>query len=693
MGYLQDLLRRMRRSPLVFKPWPIFFCFLFGNTALAYTAWSIHLKLFIGLFFILLPALIACHLLSDEKPTTAPTPDLLPDPPTALYIALGALLLFTQFYRLEQNPFWPTMDDAREDYYCLHLSQAWNGRLLYGEGQAQPLYFWLVGFLCRLLPPSLLLFDAVPAALFTLLIPIAYWSARQFFPRGHAFLACAFLALAFPPYTISRFHQNLVLLLIFECLLIVFLARHLRAYPSNRIGWLPLALILGGGFYIYTSFTTLVLWAVLLVMWHAWRKREFSSFLGIGVVSLAIAAPILLDYMAKHGTDYYQSHFNYSEFGIPFFIALFWNGFGSAPYGPNWGGWYNSLHTSLIFLGVLRMYRDRGQGWVQASILGLCILFLPAVLTQDVEMMRIMALIPWLALLAALGVASLVSHFPLHRRWVFALSLLLVSAAMDFHHYQAHYLRTDRLPADKWSWRKAGFRDAFRLMEDQASKRGPGLVFHSFLNDYPDRSLEVYSFPFNALQNPRLDPAQAEWAAVVCDPNLLPFLKKRFPAGRWVLLGDDSGRCTFGIVPTDSFETSELRRWIDTHAAIVELDRVALYKTPAETWDILGPPLQKTNRLLGNDPFLKTIYADCAAMFFNIRKDLPSAANHLARGINEGYPSAKLLNDLGHLLFLSGDKQAARRCFEQACSSEINLTTAEYNLAVLKKDASSVGGR
>jgi len=683
MGSLHDFLDRVKRTPLVFKPWPIFLCFLFGNTALAYTAWSIHLKLFVGLFFILLPALVAWRLLSDENNAAPPEPALLPDPPLALYLTLGALLLFTQFFRLDQNPFWPLMDCAREVYYGLRLSQAWDGRMLFGEIQDQPLFFWLIAALLKVFPPTLTTFRALPAFLFVLTVVAAYWAARRLLPRGPSLAAAAFFAFSFAPYTISRTQQRTNLALLLECLVLGCLILYFRMDPKSRATPLLLGIALGAGMYTYTSFGALALWASTLLLFDALRRKVFGPMLWVGFVSFLIFLPLLMAYLAPHGHDYYKGHFDISQAGIPFLIGLFWNGLSSVPYGGNWGGWLNPLMTSLIFMGLFWLYQERAKGWVRSLFYAFAVLFLPAAMTADVEMLRLLTLLPLGALCAMLGIVTLVASFRPSRRWVILLCFLSISAGLDAYHYLGPYQKVDHLPVDKRSWRKTAFRDAFLLMRERAAQEGPGLIFHSFLTDYPDRSLEVYTYSFNALQNHRLDPSRARWAAVVCDPNLLPFLMKRFPAGRWVHLGDSSGQYTFGVLPTGSFQGAELRRWIDTHTAIVELDRAALYKPPAETWEILGPPLREAQARLGGDPFLETVYAEIAAQYHSIHRSLPRTLNALEVGLQKGYPSAKLLNEKGCVLFLSGQTDQARICFQSACAAPVNLTNAEKNLATL----------
>jgi hypothetical protein len=368
MKIKEFLFRDLNIDSLSFHPWPTFLSFLFANTVLAYTMWPLQTKLIIGVLFIGLPTLLAWNSLRKADPSEDTEPIGLPNPPALLYWIFAAGLLFTQFYHLDQNPFWPSMDDSRVDYFTLNLSRHWDWKLLYGEAQFPPLCFWLIAPLCRFIAPTPTLFQTIPAVLFVLTTCVLYWTARRFFPRGLSFVIFLFFAFSFAPYSISRFHQGLIFSLLLECLLFGLLGVYFRDKPRDLPTWVLLSLVLSAGLYTYIGFGAVALWATTLLFFVAFRKKRWTPALWVGVVSLLLVGPLLMAYLSPHGTDYYRSNFEPSHFGIPFLIGFFWFGFDSAPNGPNWGGWYNSMTASLIFLGLLSMYRDRkktmGSGYV-----------------------------------------------------------------------------------------------------------------------------------------------------------------------------------------------------------------------------------------------------------------------------------------------------------------------------------------
>lgn len=688
MKTFQDRLAAWKSSKLSFHPWPFFLFFLSANALLSYAPCSITVKLFVAIFFLFLPFLLALRILRDEKSDSTGDPQVLPDPPTAFYWTLFALLLFTQFYRLDSNPFWPTMDDAREDYYSLHLLTRWDWSLLNGENQIQPLYIWLLGMLSRLLSPTRLLYSAFPAALFVLSLVAIYYSSKRLFPNGRSFLLTAFLGLSFPTYALSRFHQRHVLMFILECLLIGLLCLYFQR-PNHKGVRVALGLLLAAGFYTYHSWAVVGLWVFLLLLFDALRRRRFLPLFQTGLIAFIVTSPILWLRLQPGGIAYYQSHFDYHYLGIPFLSGFFWKSHGTAPYGPNWGGWYNALAGATIFSGLLRLYQLRKQPWVLPILLGSLIFVFPALITPDPQMYRLMTLLPFFALFVALGMESVVLPFAPKHRWFLVIFLFFVSVGLDTYHYFNRYLPVSKLPQDKQSWRIRAYADAYHLMEKRFAVEGPGLVFHDFHSRYPDRSLEIYTYGFNSLQNPSLSPSAARWVAVVCDPNLKPFLEKRFPEGEWRRLGDESGFFTFGLVPREAFHPGELERWTTVHAAFVEATRRALYKRPTDSWDILSPPLEEAKKNLGEDPFLWSVYAEKAAQHFSVLGNLRDALSVLKEGVRKGYPSALLLNRRGCLLSLSRHFSEARLCFQKACAAPANFTNAEQNLSALRARGST----
>jgi hypothetical protein len=680
-----NIFSNWKTPKLSFNPWPYFISFLFANSALAYTSWPLITKLFIGVFFIVLPALIAWLILREHKASSDPEPVDLPDPPIILYWIFGALLLWTQFYHLESNPFWPTMDDARVDYYAFQLSHLWDWRLLYGEGQAQPLYLWLLGLVLRFTKPTFFIYALLPALIFIFSIGIAYWSARRFFLPGLSLAIASFLAFGFAPYTISRFHQTMCLTFLLECLLLGWMGLYCRGPQTNTKVPALLGFILGIGFYTYTIWGAIAIWCVSLVLLNGYYKKRFSNIFWVGIISFLIALPIFTRYLSPHGTDYYYSHFNPTEFGIPFLIGLFWNGGGCVPYGPNWGGWYNSLYTSLIFLGFLQLYRHRTKTWVQACVFAFAIFYIPGALTKDVEMLRFMSYLPLAALCAALGVGILVQTIRPPSRWAFILFILGISTGLDTYHYIIPYSTQSMLPPDKRAWRSEVSAKAYDLLKKKAEQNGPGLIFHAFSINYPDRSLEIYADSFNALQNPALNPDQAKWIALVCNINFLPFLEKRFPNGEWYCLQYSSDTAAFGIFPRALLTPAELENWIQTHRCFSEMNRLALYKRPDQAWTLLEPELQKARLCSESDPLLQSVFAEKAIQYYVMIQSLPSALQMADWGIHAGYPSAYFYNTKGCLLNLSGKYPEAKQCFQQACASPGHWTSAVKNLEALER--------
>jgi hypothetical protein len=670
------------------KPVWLWILFLSAHASIAYTSWPIWVKIPAGLFGLLLP-LLAEGVSQWRRPSPDPSaPPVLSDPPWFVPALLIAFLLFTQFYRLAQNPFWITMDDSRYDYFGMQVFRQWDGRLQYGESQILCLYPWTLGLLSHWIAPTQVLYRAVPAVLSTLTAGMSYWAARQFFDKGRSLMTAAFLAFGFGPYTISRMHQGISLSLFLECAILGLLGRF---FSGRRDSWIlpaALGLALGAGLYTYHAWGVVAFWTLGLLAWDAVRTRRFRGAAVAGTVFLATASPILAAFLSAHGLDHFQNQFGPRLAGLPYLVGLFWNGSGSAPYGPAWGGWFNASAGSLVFLGILRMIRERSRTYVVIAASAAVLFILPGALTSSVQMLRVLPILPVAALCMAAGTEFLVTVFRPNRRWILALSILALSAGWDAFHYLGPYLDPGSLAPGARGWRSVEMSRAYKLLEEKSRNEGPGFVFHDFTTDYPDRSLETAVFPFDALQNPSLRDNQIRWAAVVCDSNYQPFLENRFPSGRWITLGKGAENAShtrlLGMFPSSALDRKTLERWKAVHAAFKESTKRLMNRSPGDPWFKDGDPIVDAWPLAREDRFLASIASEKNMLRCLLQGDLAGAQAALKEGIRFGYPSALFWYDLGSLQLLTGDTDGGRRSLLKAVACKIDRTRAREKLDRLR---------
>src|SRR6185369_1280242 len=164
---------------------------------------------------------------------------------------------------------------------------------------------------------------------------------------------------------------------------------------------------------------------------------------------------------------------------------------------------------------------------------------LPGVLTGNVEMHRVTAVLPLVLLLCALGIQKLSAETPQRVRFWGLGFLLAFSLALDFHHFTGPYQDWKSLPEDKRGWRSVERLRAYQILEETSRLEGPLLVLEGFSPSYGDQTLKSAVYSFDASQNPDLDPKSVRWTALLANSNYEPFLKTRFPEGRWTWLTPD----------------------------------------------------------------------------------------------------------------------------------------------------------
>jgi hypothetical protein len=63
-------------------------------------------------------------------------------------------------------------------------------------------------------------------------------------------------------------------------------------------------------------------------------------------------------------TSYIQSHFSVHTAGVLHLVGWFWDGQGSAPYGPVWGGFLNPIFGALVLVAVGGLSAHHRAPWI-----------------------------------------------------------------------------------------------------------------------------------------------------------------------------------------------------------------------------------------------------------------------------------------------------------------------------------------
>ncbi len=681
--------------------WPLFLLFGISNCILSYMPLDPWSKV-----AVLLAGLVAPFGLALKSSLTG-APPLSGDRDPFPVFSLGAILLvlaagaFIRFYRLERLSGWPLLDEGLIGFLAMDQSEKWRWDLFGGMTQIPCLFYWLLGLFFKVLGPSLRSLWLFPALLSFLTLPLVHSAAGIFGLRSRAWTATALFALSFWPFYLGRFCVPPVLLASWEILVLLLLGLFLRSAPARppRSTTLLLGSATGLGFYIHFHWAVMALAVVLAVGWEtmARKPRPWGSMLLFLAPVCGLALPLVVVGWHEKSGGYLSMLWTLKE-GMDwktqgkacwdYLSALFWGV--QTPrftYKPFWGGFFNPLLDSALELGGLALCRQRLSRrnlWIAAALF---LFILPAWLTQELEMFRMVLLLPILLFLALEGLEELLRGTPVPRRgWILAL-FLLASAGLDFYHLLGPYQRACHSdystlaeytkPFEYWK--------AYQLLEKRSVDQGPGLILAEMESSPFNQTLAISVYPFNASRNPRLDPEKARWMAFLTNINYAPFLAKSYPWIEWVELspGHPLPQVTV-VLGLFSLENPSARalaqRWLGAERSFRPLTSELLWGAFAQD---RGPVLEGLARLepvTQGDPFLESCRGE--KIFFNAMAcNRPMAAlSALQRAILKGYPSANLFNDLGVVWWNLGDKAKARQAFQAAVRSPLNHTTAAENL-------------
>ena len=614
-------------------------------------------------------------------------------------IVSGAV--FLRFYRLADLSTWPIVDEGVFGYFATLLEAKWNWQLFHSYSQEPILYTWGQFLAFKLFgnsPASLWLF---PAACSMLCVPLTWVATRKAFGPAGGLLAAGWMAVAFWPLYMGRFSVQSILMVLWECLAYWALADYLqtdRGTAKTR-KLLLLAVVNGFGFYTYLDWPVVSGMLVLAVLFNPQESRRAGLKAGFffSLVSSLLALP-LASVFAKNYRGYFShlwsfgsSHRGEGGLSLPleYFKGLFWGTDGTHfSYGPLWGGLFNPILATLVFLGlalILKTLRKPLSLWMLGSLI---IFFLPGFLTNNLEMMRLTALLPLLIAMAALGTGLLLDWIPVSARIPFLILVFSGSTALDskqlFGIYPDYGLKH---PAFYGAHKTLEFEKAYLLLKPIAGESGPGLVLMDFNPDPYDQTLAVAVYSFNAARNPALDPAGARWVGLLTNIHEQPYLKRRFPEGRWAWLSEGldpmDGGYLLAAIPLIPQNRDELLAWAKADRSLSELTyEVMETGVNPDQGKMLGI-LDRAYPLFKGDRFLELRYWRIRAIHLAAANRLPEAVEDEEKAISLGFPMAHLYNELGCLLYKENRFVESRQAFQKALGLKPNCTNAAYNLANL----------
>lgn len=683
------MISRIRRVASRYPLWCLFVLFAVLESFLSYFPLSNAAKITLFALGILFPLLAAARFLSGIPAVEAIFhEEFLPAISGWNWTILGLACLFLHFFKLNEPwPTWLKSDEGLNGLFAIGLSERWNWKYFYFSGQFPGVLIWASGFLSRFIRNPFLALWAVPALVSTSLLPLGYLALRSTFSKSFSFVGACLITFSLWVFAAGRMVVPGPLILPWEMVCLFLLGGFLREKdPGIKKRWAAFLGFSTGLCYLNCpTWPFVVLLVFLTAFGGTWRRplHNGSFFPRFFIFFLGALVPFLV--LWGKG-EYSISNRFLSSFGdaIPlaqrgqvifsYFSSLFWGPLrGVGVFFSENLERFNPVLGAAFFVGVLQWWRARSQRVSQWLGLAFLVFFSPAFVSVYVEMLRILTLLPVLLLVTAWGTTGLLLEVRKPNR-IFALLLLLgVSVVSDgIRVWQLH-----RDPATVFSNQlvetiQLGSQRAYQILADVSRKDGPGLIFTEFQTHWNDQTVFVTTYPFNAAENPRLDPAHAKWAAVLTDDYYFPFLSRRFPEAHWLEPGrglPEGAGMLLGLIPVAEGNWGTLVRWMSAHHVFREMREATADISTPETYGRARKILAEGQKELNQDRFLESSYWELMAEFYyqyDYRSHYQDLVGAVQKAIRRGYPASPLYYRLGSLYLRKGNFKEARRAFRAA---------------------------
>ena len=693
----------------IFRPssfhWICFLAICLSDTWLSFGAHSPREKLAVISGGIILPLILLIFFSEDKKSQLNKTDNgkTREKIPFWLFFMVIVPAIILRLLNLTTLLTWPVKDEGIFGYFAVRLCQNWNWSLLQGLNQLPTLFTWLQAGLFKFIGPSLFSLWLFPALCSLLLLPLAWIACCQFFPEFPSFLILSITAFGFWPLFLGRFSTQAIFMVDWEVLAFLFLGSYLRSKPEKRnLLLLGLSLVSGIGFYTYLPWIV-VSFMTGLCLWDRSHKgywKRLQPMAVYGGISVLIALPLVLSTI-NHRFHYLghlwgggQNHHWEEHFWLfrAYLSDFFWGMPGTSfHYGPIWGGFLNPLVGSFFFLGLAAILRYRPLLFSFWCFSALAVFLIPGLFSDDFEDMRLIQIVPLLAVVSGLGLWKLVSNLSRPLVGVILFFLLSFSAGLDFYHLYIYYPRFGLTHPEFFNHHKTPeFYKAFQLLKKEKIDSGPGWIFLNFDPDPYDQTLYVATYPFNAAGNPNLESNKGKWAAILANVHEQPFLKQLFPDGRWVWLSDGYDRMDGGfllqIVSINPQNLELLDGWRKADQSLSDLTYEVMETGVNPDQGQMLALLDRAYDSFKGDRLLESRYWRIRAIHEIAADHFDEAIADYKKAISLGYPMAHLYNELGCLLYKENRFAESQEAFEEALQSKPNCTNAFSNLQNLKKN-------
>lgn len=610
-----------------------FLIFAASNFILAYSHLNLQIKLWFGLLGLGLPFISALKASRLPQPNEIPAIETEPFEGFTAWIWVPLLVLgfVLRFYQLVKLPVWPMWDDATNSYFGINQSQHWRWQFWYGEENVPFLFFWILALFFKLFPPSLWSLWFFPAVQSILLLPLGYWACRQFFPKTFSIFFLLILSLSFWPLFLGRFCIPAILMVLWLFIAFGLMGLALKSFKTRHRNIYALLLGFGVGVGFFTWIVALIPIILITTAMGASCTREgkknhlaFLFFLvPLSLEALLAMNGIYPNIAQGHASHYFFSPgpgaFGLSQFqvSLSYLTVFLWGTLDKSyfNFGPLWGGYFNPLLGAAFLLGLVELFRYKGRAafyWAIGSFLA-CLL--PGLLSNTLEMMRVLTVLPFCVALVVLGLLKFLASFSKTQRLAVFVLVLAGSLSLDVYHLWGPYHEWSVPSAHSLDSKSPEHYQAFQILDKVQKKEGPGLILTEFVPNIFDQSLLVSTYPFNAARNPKLDSTKVHWAAVLSDASFEPYLIRRFPRSEIYPLSEglpsneNDGLILF-FLSLDNQTRPVVQNWLEAHRQIQDLFGLMPYHIPHPSYDKAIELLESCRGAFGADTFLQSCYLE-----------------------------------------------------------------------------------
>jgi hypothetical protein len=675
------------KSQIPFHPWVYFSIFLVSNTLLSYVPLSLVVKLWIGTIGIVLPILLGLISVLHKRRFSSPDSiislrllkkDLESLTPTLwLYLCLVLLVFFSRFWRLTHIPFWLLSDEGTYSILGIDLAQKWQWTVLWTQSREEPLLPWLLGFYFKLIEPSLTSIRFFPTLISLLTGMLAFWAASRFFSKFLSLIFTWLFVFSFWSFSLMRFLHPNDLILLFEMLAFGLLGLYLQSPDKTRkrIVFLMLSICVGIGFYAFVNWAVIWFYIFLVLFVHEIRKKtsEVKHLLTYSGISFLILIPLTLARLSPGSMSVIHSKFeNFSLLNayLSYTTAILWDSKASFPFGSNWGGIINPVTASFVMIGIIHITEKLELNLIFWIFSGWLLCMLPGTLTNSLELHRTTPALPFLILIATLGIRSLVLNASKVRPWFWIMPLLLISFAITNINFHGPYNDITRVPSEK-QWRNVKYYNAYQILNRQRKQTGPVYLFSEFSMDYDNKTLNVACYPFDVLQNQKLDRKKANQTVLLVKMDYVRYLLSVFPGMNINILPNDASngevlQMGLFLIPADQINKKTLQAWVEADQVCREINLLIKNKNPVEPWSVFVGKFLENINTFKTDPFLRTVFWEKIAFFHYLNADYRKASEAYELAIRQGLEVAHLYQNDGLCLKLIGENQKAETAFKKA---------------------------